>query len=494
MKKLLLLLLALALVVTGCKQSGGSDDDDASGTSGTGTSGTGTSGTTTGSGIPKKLNLTGVSGFFLSSGTSARSAMTVSRSCVSGGSVITGTDSVLCCVKATGDAVTAGFVDENNNTVSVSISKVTQLNDNYILLTYSYTPTGGTLTTATASLNITTGALETLSVVPDNWERIFSRGTMAWYESGGSLYKSDLSSGTCTAISTGAETYMNMGTSADLIDNGRTASWTSDIWIFADLNNAVYAFDGGYQDFRAQAIKSDGTIKNFGFENCSYTFFESLTMKNILWDESTGYFYTTRIRAIWDNNILSPGGMYETGGHAIQLYKAELNPDIDRVMTFTFNAYALAATRMSDDSVSGYCIIGFHNIMSKSIMTYGNRSFCTTPTSIIEYDTSSAPVDHTTSSGSNRNYVSNWLYSGNAVYAGPNSSTDSVSIMEFSGSTVNIATLLSGDNIVDWTVVGSVLFYTDTSGKTYKACIDTTACTCGTPVYYSDTKVVGITQ
>ncbi|MBU1080894.1 MAG: hypothetical protein KKB59_10450 [Spirochaetes bacterium] len=446
-------------------------------------------------GAPKKLVASNLKGLYLQAAPASRAIVYTSPT--SARAVVSSSDATLGTVTATGSPQPATFTDADGASVSVSITRAAQLTNAYVLITYSYPITGGTAS-ETATLNLSTGALAIVSAIPSDWGRIFARGEKAWYVSGGSIYRLQLSSGVATVISERAKVYMNSGMGGDLTDTLATKLWDSNTWIFADLSETVFAFTGGYQDFRAQAISAGGTIKDFGFQEEAYTLNEWQPTYSVsggchaLYDDATGTMYVVRGRPIWDNDPSKVGGFEQTGGYVLHLYKETLNASLDRPLTLSQVPIAYAELTGSTTAQTMY--IGWKYRTGDSILTFGGYSFKVSASAIASFDTGAVPVSHELPDGSTQPYyVSNWSYAGGEVYAGPTDTTDSIALVQMSTGAAAVKTLVSDPGITSWTVVGGLLFYTNATG-TYRAAVDTNTGTLGTVEAYAGGAVVAVTQ
>ncbi len=79
------------------------------------------------------------------------------------------------------------YTDAEGKTVDVTLTRTLQLDADHLLIDYTATSTSGV-----GVVTISTGALNTLTAAPDNWERIRTTPGVAYYVSGGALYRLDL--------------------------------------------------------------------------------------------------------------------------------------------------------------------------------------------------------------------------------------------------------------------------------------------------------------
>jgi hypothetical protein len=444
-------------------------------------------------GAPDGISVSGTKGIYLEadSGITATKSLTLARDVVTSGDATLGT------VTATGVPQPAVFTDAEGVAVDVTVTKAIQLTDDYVLLSYSYILDGESIP-ETATLDLDTGTLAIVTIVPADWGRIFARGEKAWYVSGGSIYKMDLATGTATEISKRASAYSNSGSGGDLTDLDSTRLWDSATWLFADLSETIYAFTGGYQDFRAQAISAGGTKKEFGFQAEAYQLYEWQPANSIsggchaLYDDATGSLYVIKGRPIWDNDPSKVGGMEQTGGYTLHLYKETLNASLARPLVLSTTPVAYAPLTGSSTAQTMY--IGRKYRTDESYLTFGGYTFRVNDDSISSYDTGGVPVSHELPDGSTQPYyVSNWTYAGGQVYAGPTDSTDTINLVQMSSGAAAVKMLVADSGITSWTVVAGLLFYTNASG-TFRAAVDTNTGTLGTVETYSGGQVVAVTQ
>jgi hypothetical protein len=91
--------------------------------------------------------------------------------------------------------------------------------------------------------------------------------------------------------------------------------------------------------------------------------------------------------------------------------------------------------------------------------------------------------------------VTNWSYSDGTLYSGPTANVNQIAelILNADG-TITPAVLVTGTGtITGWTVVGGVLFWTDTSG-TWQATVNTATGTLGPVTAYTGSGVQAISQ
>ncbi len=445
-------------------------------------------------GAPTATSISNARGVFLvDSGSASRS---ISKT-ITGRAVLDTTGSDLGAVDTSGVVESAEFVDADGQPVTVEITRAAQLSARYTLIAYNYAESN-----ATAILDLETGALLVIDHAPDNWTRIFSRGTTAWYVSGGSVFALDLATGTASPLSSEAAVYQSSG--SYLLDStplGYMLPWDSTTWIYADLVGNVYAIDmQNSASIRAQVITTAGTRKNFGFQYDIPGFLSILPgsssnakYAHALYDETTGNCFIVRGREIWDNNPEAVGGAELTGGYVLHLYPVIFDPSAVDVMTFNMSSpIAYAVMTGSSTFTSTYVGAGF--LMDTSLLSYGDHTYKASTSTIAAYDTSAVPVSHITPNGTtDGQYVANWVFSGGEVYAGPTDTSTAITLVDFSASTVAVHTLVSDPSITSWTVVGGVLFFTNSSG-TYKASIDTTTGTLGVVSVYDGGTVTAVTQ
>jgi len=411
---------------------------------------------------------------------------------MSGRSVLESAGATLGVITDLGIAETVTFNDAEGLPVEVTVTKTVQLTPNYVLISYTYGDVD-----ATATLDISTGALATVTVIPSSWTRIFARDSTAWYISGGSIYRLDLASGTATMLSDEAKVYSASGSyQTDSIDTGISRGLDPSSWVYADFLGNVYVVAmPGTASIQAQVITSEGVIKNFGIPWITEEFAERLSNGLVLIDSDSGSLVLAVGHEIWDNEPGRAGaGLVATGGYSLHLYPITLNPSAEVVISYNMNVNPVDWAYLSDASWLKLTNVGIGYFMDKSVLTNGDSTFRISSTSIGKCNSSDVPVS-SVKNGHDYGYgfVFNWAYSEGNIYAGPTSTDAEVSLLDLSGETAISHDLVSDATISSWSVVGGVLFYTNSVG-TYKAAIDTTAGTLGTVELYDGGEVVAVTQ
>lgn len=166
MKKLFLFLAALALA--GCNLAGGPGASKP----------------------PTHVAITGAKGLFLQTN--------ANKSIHAAGQATAGSGTMLMQVTAGATVGPATFTASDGSTVNVNIDAVLQVNASWLLVTYD---TGGA--SLTAAVSMATGAMTPLAQVPNYFAQVRILGSVAYYCSGGTLYRVDVATGSATAIGSG---------------------------------------------------------------------------------------------------------------------------------------------------------------------------------------------------------------------------------------------------------------------------------------------------
>ena len=419
-------------------------------------------------------SVSGAKGLFL-----AGSSVSQSRS-VMGRSLVTGTAANLQQITASGQPGTVTFTDSNNQPVSVNVTQASQLSANWIL--FSYTSSEGN---ATASMNLSTGAVTTISPVPDNWGLIFVRGNAAYYEQGGGIWQTDLGNGVGAEISTGSATW-NSNTH---LQSGNS-SWSSSTWIYADSRN-IYAFFATNSG-EVQASSISGQIADFGSSSPAWSFIQdipgSAAADSHFWpivDPATGNLFLLQ-------NYDIPSGAPD--GHSIgvglEIVAVTLDPTTPGVITI--------GTTALQTSTVGAAVYGSTNIAgktdgTKTIFSNGPQtwqvSFSAGSPVLTSWDSSAVPVVNNGIVGQ----VLNWQWASGAIFAGPTSAVPGVSLATLNADGSVTDPEIVPDAVTSWSVVGGVLFYTTAQG-TFSAAVNTATASIATPVPYTGGQVVGVTE
>jgi hypothetical protein len=384
-------------------------------------------------------------------------------------------------VDANGIPQTATFTDENNGAVTVTITKGAQLTDVYVLLAYSYDGGSGI-----ATLNLSTGGLADVLQAPDNWSLIYASGTSSWYASSGGLYRMNLVDGADSLISTGTPAW-DTNAFGGPATQGATTAWGSTTWVYADAAGNAYAINcTNSQNFQAAAVTAAGAQVDFGNNSVAWTFFNSLP------GTSLKYQSWTAVNPSTGAVFLVKGTDHGAGVRDVSVFPVTFNPTSPGVLSISDTA---VSGPVSSD-VSYMTHVGFGSSLTSSIWSTGANTWTVTDVgSLTAYNTSAVPVS-TELNGSDYGIgaVTNWIYSGSEVYAGPNGSQNTISMVQLEGGgSVANPVLLTDPGITSWTIVGGVLFYTNTSG-TFAATVNTAAGTISTPEPYEGGPVQGITQ
>jgi len=452
-------------------------------------------GPTTHQGQPTGISVAGARGVYIQSGTAA--SKTLVRATMRGFARVetTSTGTTLGAVTPEGTPQTATFTDSNGDSVTVNIIQAEQLTSQHVLLEYSYS--GGNVISI---LDMNSGALTADSASPDNWSNIFARGLYSWYISGGSLVRVELDNGNIATLSTGAETYTaSVLLGVDSTDNGTSSPFDASTWVYADFSNNVYAVAmPGSSSIQAQVVKANGTIANFGAPYVVQDFINKLQNGLVLIDGTTGNLYLALGHEIYDNQPGRAGsGLVATGGYSLQLYPVTLDPSASAAISFNLNidpiAWDYLTTSANWEKVTNIGI-GQGLDISNSVLSNDDKTFHVTASSITDCDSSAIP--HTSIyNGQDYGYgfIFNWKYSGGKIYAGPTSSSSLIAMLDLSGSTAIMHTLVNDPTTVSWSVVGGILFYTNSSG-TFKATVDTTSGSIGPIQPYTGGTVTAITQ
>ena len=132
-------------------------------------------------GAPTKIEVSGKKGLFLASGSPSKS-LRLSRS-LTGRAIVTASGAALGAVDANGLPTSVTWTDAGGLAVTATVSQAVQLapasatSPGYMLLTYD-----AGAGSVTAAVNLSTGALASLDVVPDNWAKIAISGSVAFYD------------------------------------------------------------------------------------------------------------------------------------------------------------------------------------------------------------------------------------------------------------------------------------------------------------------------
>ena len=449
---------------------------------------------------PSRASISGAKGLYLQASTAK--SMHAARTAV-GRSIVTATGATLGAITSAGIPETATFTDDTGAEVVVEITQGMQLTDEFVLISYSYDGGAGT-----GILDMANGNLASVSVVPENWQNIASTSGSMYFENGGTIYRTALSTGSGAALSSGSGLYAYVGPGT-LSGSGNqpnvltqaSALWDSGAWIYVDGPGNVYALDMNGQGYlRAACIPEDGSPQvDFGSNALAYFFTSWLptgstgtSNQYAAVDSSTGNLYVVLSHDLWDGNPSNWGGANITGV-ALQVYQVAMNPtgtsNNGPVMSFTPGAPAAAIGLTSTYWPMTH--VGFGGALQNGIYTKGAETLVVSVSggaSITDYDTSAVPVQ---SSGPGQ--VGNWQWSGGNVYAGP-ATQQTIGIVKLNGGTGTATTLVNDSSpIVSWSVVGGVLFYTDAMG-TYSATVNTSAGTISTPQTYAGGAVQGVTQ
>jgi hypothetical protein len=394
-----------------------------------------------------------------------------------GRDVIVAAGASLGAISAAGIPGTVTWTDASNNTITATVSQAAQLTSEYVLLTYASDAASGT-----AVLDMTTGALASVSVVPDNWAMIFARGSQAWYESGGGIWSCALATGACMEVSASGILYggFTLINSSYPWDSGTT-------WIYADSSGNVYAIDltsGGYISASAMA---GGKQTNFGDYNIAYRWGTWLPIGLgdshywVVFDPSSNALY------LLQNDSIGGPGTGQPAQTLLDLYAVTLDPAAPGVITIGSTPIASSVVTAF---VYGSTNIGGKTALDSTIFSNGPQTWTVgAGGTLTSYDTSSVPVVNNGIIGQ----VLNWQWSGGCTYAGP-SSAQTINLVQLSGATGTPAQLVNdAQTIESWSVVGGVLFFTDATG-TYQAAVNTASATIATPTLYAGGTVQGITQ
>ena len=282
---------------------------------------------------PARASISGAKGLYLqaSGAHGIRSARAVS-----GKSIVSATGATLGVVTSTGIPETATFTDDTGSEITVTITQALQLTDQFVLLSYTYDGGSGT-----GILDMASGNLASVSVVPENWQNIASSSGSMYFENGGTIYRTALSTGSAAALSSGSGLYAYVGPGT-LSGSGNqpnvltqaSALWDSGAWIYVDGPGNVYALDMNGQGYlRAACIPEDGSPQvDFGSNALAYFFTSWLptgstgtSNQYAAVDSSTGNLYVVLSHDLWDGNPSNWGGANITGV-ALQVYQVAMNP------------------------------------------------------------------------------------------------------------------------------------------------------------------------
>jgi hypothetical protein len=447
--------------------------------------------TPTAKGAPKKASIAGAKGLFLASTGAAKSiAPRKAGRSLSGRDIVASSGASLGAVTAAGVPETASWTDGTGATVNVTITQALQLTPVYVLISYSGDETG------LGVLNMTSGALASVSSVPDNWSNIYALGAQAWYISADSLVRLGLDDGIVSTLSTGSEVWGANISGGDNVDQNISTVWPADTWVYADASGNAYAMEmQNTQSYHAVCVTSGGLKIDFGMYYNPMGMLNNFLNGKILIDQNTGmlYYIGATGTSIPDPNH---AGSWVPSGFQQNLFLITFSPSIPGVISYDMANPVATCIVPQYDIMTGFgqalTHIGFGNIMQSTILTDGVNTYTLTPTSISVFDTSSVPVSYYKPGYGDVGapFVQNWTWSGGNVFTG---TTTQVGQMKLNGSSATNAVLLNDPSLISWSVVGGDLFYTDGSG-TYQAPINTSAGTLGAASAYSGGAVTAVTQ
>jgi hypothetical protein len=346
----------------------------------------------------------------------------------------------------------------------------------------------------TAIVDINSAALAIVAAVPDNWNYIFARGSLAWYISSGKLVKLDLTSGTASTLSTGAEVWGSDGTGGDSLDSGFSEGFASGTWVYADLAGNVLAIGmTSSQHIQAQAITAAGAKIDFGQPWQTREMANRISNGLVLVDRATANLFLVLGNEIRDGHPEYPYnyGLAPSGGYVMHLLTVPIDYSARVVMDDPRGDWPVAWALMPGWT-AGFSAVNFNIYLDTSIMSYGGMTFRPSSTAITPCDTSTAPVARNPDHG-DAGKILNWKYSGGRIYSGPTTSSPAIALLDLSGATAVVHTLLTDAGVKSWSVVNSKLFYTNATGS-YQADINTAAGTLGTVEPYSGGEVQAVTQ
>lgn len=427
-------------------------------------------------------NVSGAKGLFLAgSSVSAQASMSNARAIVSGSSAN------LQQIAASGQPAAVEFTDDSGVQISVTVTQAVQLNPQYVL--FSYTSAEGN---GTASMNLSTGALASISPVPDNWALIFTRGQNAYYEAGGSIWQTDLGSGV-------DKTVIGYGTLyAGTVVSQSSYPWdSSTTWVFSDSSGRVFAFDltsSGYIsasyfdgsnqiDFGSQQGVSGTSISPYTWS----TYLPISVVSNHYWpivDPATGNLY---LLENYDDYAHMNGS---SPGVGFQIVPVTMDPSVPGVVVIGTTPIAqgvVTAGYYGTTNIQGQTDFT-RTIFSNGGQTWQVASDGAGSLTLSSWDTSAVP-QVTPASGR----VTNWVWTSGAIFAGPTATNTGISLatLNADGSVTDPEVVPSG--VTSWSVVGGVLFYTTAEG-TFQAAVNTQTLTIGTPTPYTGGQVAAVTQ
>ena len=456
MKKLVFLLFAIALLFS-CKQPGAGQNP----------------------GLPSQASLSGSKGIFVQgSGTKSIRALSTNAKVL-----IAASGATLGQITSSNLPQSVTFLDDKGNDVLVAVSKAMQLDSAHLLMTYSCAAGSGI-----GILNLSSGSLISTTVVPDNWPFICTQGQAMYFESGGSIYSTDLSTGAATIISTSANTYdMNaeVGISGTL---SGSAAWGSRTWIYVDGSGNIYAlYSASSASNQALCIPASGSVIDFGSNYTTYSFYDSLPIGTIVWSGwvtlDSGNLYLIKD---------APNPTQGTGNTA-SVFLVTFNPAAPGVISIASTATSSA---IGTNWTGGMSMIGSGLGSMNNVWSNGPDTWKLSGGVITYYNTSAVPVSNIVPGETSPeiNSVTNWQYSGGAIYSGPCATSTAVNLVQFlTAPNVSDPPLVDEAGITSWSVVGGVLFYTDATG-THQGLIDTSDGTLGAVTAYSGGPVTAITQ
>lgn len=429
------------------------------------------------------VSVAGAKGIFLAAGSASMKSIRT----LSGRDLVTSSGATLGAVSSAGVPSTVSWTASTGATVTATVSRAVQLDSGYVLLTYSIDGVAN----ITAALNLSSGALASISVVPDNWTRIFARGAQAWYESGGGIYAADMDSGSATEISTSSATWdSNTGTKTG------TSAWNPGSWIYSDNSENVYSLYATNSQYVQAVAISNGSTIDFGSSRVAWQFMNYIPglagtygQAWPIYDPASGNLY------LLQNDSVGGAGTGLPAQTLLDLYSVTLDPSVPGVVTIGTTALASSVVTAA---VYGSTNIASGTDLTRTIFSNGPQTWTVSVSggvpSLTSYDTSAVPLANNRIVGQ----VLNWQYSEGAIYslpspAGTTPVISSISLAQF-GTAPNVTDpVLIPSGAISASVVGSVLFYT-TGGGTFSAPIDTVSGILGASTPYAGGTVKAITQ
>ena len=421
---------------------------------------------------------------------------TTSSASVSGRAVVSSSGALLGGILPTGKPTTLDFLDADGVAATATVTQAMQLTGTYVMVQYQV----GTDPSVVASLNTSTGRLASFDTPPDVWAAVYPMGASAYYEAGGAIIKTDLEVGTAEVLSTGASVYQSVDYGQPTQSMGTVAAWDSSAFVYVHPDGTAYALDTVTgNDFRAVAISANGFETDIGGGWGAYQFAQqtagNTSPMSFVVDTNSGAAYWAIQNMEHDNNPLASNGAAETG-YGFRVYPVTFSTsgvtlDTSQAPLAGIRVAALGELQTFQTGRLGYGLRSGSSMWSSGPRTV-TLSFSGDVPVPGAYDTSAVPqVCPVDAQSTPTGRVNNFRYIGGQLYYGP-ASTQAIGIVTLGASVVAHELVAEVGSITAWTVVGGVLFWTDSTGS-WQASVDTQAGTLGTVTAYPGGAVTGVT-